>query len=108
MTTPAASSMLLSHCGMPAAGAVAGAGRGRGADVGGAGFEVGGPASGWAGPASEAGGAGGAGTASTVPGRITPGSGPMIWRLAAYKAGQPPRTASAAAMPDKVSPAATV
>ena len=32
----------------------------------------------------------------------------MIWRLAAYKAGQPPRTASAAAMPDKVSPAATV
>jgi hypothetical protein len=32
----------------------------------------------------------------------------MIGRLAAYSAGQPPRTASAAAMPDNVSPSATV
>ena len=32
------------------------------------------------------------------------GSGPMARRLAAYRAGQPPRTAKRAAMPDKVSP----
>src|SRR5579859_5526353 len=36
------------------------------------------------------------------------GLGPMACRLAAYRAGQPPRTASAAAMPDRVSPGATV
>src|SRR5262249_9103961 len=32
------------------------------------------------------------------------GSGPMARRLAAYRAGQPPRTANSAAMPDSVSP----
>ena len=36
------------------------------------------------------------------------GSGPMTRRFAAYSAGQPPRTASAAAMPARVSPEATV
>jgi len=35
------------------------------------------------------------------------GSGPMTRRLAAYKAGQPPRTANRAAMPDNVSPGCT-
>ena len=53
-------------------------------------------------------GAAGRRTVSTVPGRIVFGSGPMARRLAAYRAGQPPRTASAAAMPASVSPAATV
>ena len=43
-----------------------------------------------------------------MPGRIAPGSEPMTDRLAAYSAGQPPRTANRAAMPDRVSPAATV
>jgi hypothetical protein len=32
----------------------------------------------------------------------------MARRLAAYKAGQPPRTPNSAAMPDNVFPAATV
>ena len=35
------------------------------------------------------------------------GSGPMTRRLAAYKAGQPPRTASAAAIAASVSPGTT-
>ena len=43
-----------------------------------------------------------------MPGRIVLGSGPMTRRLAAYSAGQPPRTANRAAMPDSVSPATTV
>ena len=56
------------------------------------------------------GGAGdaGRGITSTVPARIAFGSGPMARRLAAYRAGQPPGTASAAAMPDRVSPAVIV
>ena len=40
-------------------------------------------------------------------GRMTSGSGPMSGRLAAYRAGQPPRTANRAAMPDNVSPGCT-
>src|SRR5207248_1003265 len=47
------------------------------------------------------------GSTRTVPGRMTSGSGPMRGRLAAYKAGQPPRTANRAAMPDNVSPGRT-
>src|ERR1700722_11906673 len=47
------------------------------------------------------------GTVRTVPGRIRPGSGPITRRFAAYRACQPPRTPSAAAMADKVSPGAT-
>jgi hypothetical protein len=47
---------------------------------------------------------GGPGRASTVPGRMTFGSGPMACRLAAYRAGQPPATPAATAMPDSVSP----
>ena len=47
------------------------------------------------------------GSTSTAPGRMTFGSGPMTRRFAAYKVGQPPRTARAAAMPDKVSPGCT-
>ena len=35
------------------------------------------------------------------------GSRPMTCRLAAYRAGQPPRTANRAAMPDSVSPVRT-
>src|SRR5215475_15952672 len=35
------------------------------------------------------------------------GSGPMARRLAAYRAGQPPRTANSAAIPDSVSPLRT-
>jgi hypothetical protein len=42
-----------------------------------------------------------------VPGRIVFGSEPMSGRLAAYSAGQPPRTANRAAMPDNVSPGRT-
>src|SRR5260370_24016240 len=38
---------------------------------------------------------------------MTSGSGPMCGRLAAYRAGQPPRTANRAAMPDNVSPGCT-
>src|SRR5205823_2932015 len=53
-------------------------------------------------------GAAARGTVSTVPGRITSGSRPMTRRLAAYRAGQPPRTASAAAIPARVSPDRTV
>ena len=52
--------------------------------------------------------AAGRGTVRTAPGRMVSGSWPMACRLAAYSAGQPPGTPSAAAMPDKVSPAATV
>ena len=47
------------------------------------------------------------GRARTVPGRMRPGSGPTARRLAAYSAGQPPGTPSAAAMPDRVSPGCT-
>ena len=47
------------------------------------------------------------GSTSTVPGRMTSGSGPISGRLAAYNAAQPPRTASRAAMPDNVSPGCT-
>ena len=50
----------------------------------------------------------GPGMASTVPGRIALGSGPMAGRLAAYRACHPPRKRSAAAMRAKVSPAPTV
>jgi hypothetical protein len=81
---------------------------GAGFDVGGAGFDVGGAGFDLGGAGFDVCGAAGTGTVSTVPGRIAPGSGPMTRRLAAYRAGQPPRTASAAAMPDNVSPAATV
>src|ERR1700745_579834 len=42
-----------------------------------------------------------------APGRSRSGLGPMAARLAAYRAGQPPGTARAAAMPDRVSPGAT-
>src|SRR3954463_5072703 len=42
-----------------------------------------------------------------MPGWMTSGSGPMTCRLAAYRAGQPPRTASAAAIPARVSPGCT-
>src|SRR5258708_277803 len=55
-------------------------------------------------PGWGAGGPGGPGTTKTVPGWMTSGSGPRARRLAAYRAGQPPRTAAAAAMPDSVSP----
>src|SRR5881392_1231085 len=48
------------------------------------------------------------GSTRTVPGRITSGSGPTRGRLAAYRAGQPPRTDSAAAIPARVSPDTTV
>ena len=97
--------MIFSHRGMPLAAVVAvPAGRGRcplPADGGGTGCGR---------PGRVAGGAGAAGrrTVSTVPGRIVFGSGPMTRRLAAYSAGQPPRTANMAAMPARVSPAATV
>ena len=47
------------------------------------------------------------GSTSTTPGSMTSGSGPITRRFAAYNAGQPPRTASAAAIPDKVSPGCT-
>src|SRR2546430_338073 len=47
------------------------------------------------------------GSTRTVPGRMTSGSEPMRGRLAAYRAGQPPRTANRAAMPDRVSPSCT-
>ena len=47
------------------------------------------------------------GKASTVPGRMRPGSGPITSRLAAYRAGQPPRVPSAEAMPERVSPGCT-
>ena len=50
-------------------------------------------------------GAPGRGIARTVPARMALGSGPMTRRLAVYRAGQPPGTARAAAMPDRVSPA---
>src|SRR5580692_11084506 len=48
------------------------------------------------------------GIASTVPGWIALGSAPITRRLAAYSAGQPPGVARAAAMPERVPPAATV
>ena len=49
-------------------------------------------------------GRGRAGQPQEGAGRIRAGSGPMASRLAAYRAGQPPGTASAAAMPDRVFP----
>ena len=48
-----------------------------------------------------------AGITSTVPGWITSGSAPMTGRLVSYSSCQPPRTSSAAAMPDSVSPGRT-
>ena len=42
-----------------------------------------------------------------MPAWMMSGSGPMARRLAAYRAGQPPRTANSAAMPDSVSPLRT-
>ena len=50
----------------------------------------------------------GRGIASTVPARIASGSGPIARALAAYRAGHPPGTARAAAMPERVSPAVIV
>ena len=50
----------------------------------------------------------GAGSRAPFPARIAFGSGPITRRLAAYSAGQPPGVPRAAAMPDRVSPAATV
>ena len=47
------------------------------------------------------------GNLRTVPGMMRPGSGPTAGRLAAKSARQPPRTPSAAAMPDSVSPGCT-
>ena len=102
--------MVFSHRGMPlAAGAPVPAGRGlcplpAGADGGG------GTGCGWPGRVADGAGFGAAGrrTVSTVPGRIVFGSGPMTRRLAAYSAGQPPRTANTVAMPASVSPTATV
>jgi hypothetical protein len=58
--------------------------------------------------AGRAAGGAGRGIASAVPARIRSGSGPIARRLAAYRAGQPPRTTVAAAMPDRASPGATV
>jgi hypothetical protein len=110
MSRPTATSTVVSHRGMPvAAGAVVGSGPGwrRGlAD----------DDRGWAGgccrwrtrPGLGGVGAAGRGIVSTVPEWMTSGSGPTACRLAAYSAGQPPRTANSAAMPDSVSPAATV
>src|SRR6185437_770445 len=48
------------------------------------------------------------GTASTVPAAMMSGSGPMTVLLGAYRAGQPPGSPRAAAMPDRVSPGRTV
>src|ERR1700722_884681 len=137
MSNPAATSTISSHRGSPAtvdgfacaglgcplatvgatrcAGAVdrvdagAGAGAGAFADVGvGAWRGAGDPD----GACRGAGGTGGAGVrrgiSSTVPTRIALGSVPTVPRLAAYSAGQPPGGPSAVAMPDRVSPAATV
>src|SRR4029077_5110280 len=59
-------------------------------------------------PGARSAGAAGCGSVSTVPAWMTSGSGPTARRLAAYRAGQPPRTANSAAMTDRVSPAATV
>ena len=99
--------MVFSHRGMPlATDAPVPAGRGRcplpaGADGGGTGCRRPGPGAGGADAAGRR-------TVSTIPGRIVFGSGPMTGRLAAYSAGQPPRTANRAAMPARVSPATTV
>src|SRR5947209_5407199 len=75
---------------------------------GGDGANRGGDAAGTAATIAAAASAGAPGTASPGPGRITPGSGPTRGRLAAYRAGQPPRTDSAAAIPARVSPDTTV
>src|ERR1700761_1375144 len=48
------------------------------------------------------------GAARTVPGRIRSGSGPMAFRLPAYSVCQPPGTLRTVAMPESVSPGATV
>ena len=100
----------IGRSGMPAgAGAPCVTGRGwcpgpAGGDGGGAGRRY----RRWARPGVGGAGAVGCGNVSTVPAWMMPGSEPMARRLAAYRAGQPPRTANSAAMPDKVSPAATV
>src|SRR6185312_7857763 len=67
-----------------------------------------GPGAGARGAGRAAAGAGGPGTVSTVPAPIRSGSGPTAVSLAAYRAGQPPRTPSAAAIADRVSPGRTV
>ena len=106
MIRPATSRTAFSHCGMPVAGGTGvGAGCGRCWLPGGAGGGAG-----LGGLGVDTGGDDGAGReiTSTMPGRIVFGSGPMTRRLAAYSAGQPPRTANRAAMPDNVSPATTV
>src|SRR6185312_17502483 len=67
-----------------------------------------GPGAGARGAGRAAAGAGGPGTVSTVPAPIRSGSGPTAVSLAAYSAGHPPGTPSAAATADRVSPGATV
>ena len=105
MIKPATSKTVFSHCGMPvAAEADVGAGDGRCWLPGGG--EAG---DGWGGLGVDTGDdATGREITSTMPGRIVFGSGPMSRLLAAYSAGQPPRTENRAAMPDNVSPATTV
>ena len=99
--------MVFSHDGMPVSAGTPVLGPGRcplpaGAAGGGVRYRRG------AGPGRADPGVGGRGIASTAPGRITFGSGPMTCRLAAYRAGQPPCTASAAAIPARVSPDTTM
>ncbi len=108
MSSPAASSRVISHRGMPAAAAGAGPGAGRCPPSAGAGGGAGYRGRAGTVPAGEDRGAAGRVRVSTVPGRITSGSGPMTRRFAAYSAGQPPRTPSAAAIPARVSPGTTV
>ncbi len=120
---PTASSTVFSHDGMPvlacgrgcaewtvggADGTREGAGPvGCGCAWPGAGL-LGAVGAGWPGAEPLAGGVPATGMVSRVPALIAPGSGPMTDRLAAYSAGQPPRTPKRAAMADSVSPAATV
>ena len=109
ISRPAASSMVFSHCGIPAEAGVpfpsAGRCRCRPAQAAAVPGTAGGPAPSRA--VTVPPGCAGCGTVSTVPGRIMSGSGPMTRRLAAYRAGQPPRTANRAAMPASVSPGCT-
>src|SRR5215472_3408533 len=109
MSRPTVSSMIFSHCGMPAAaGAFCVTGTGwcrepADGDGGGAGRWY----RRWARPGVGGAGAGGCGNVSTVPAWMMSGSEPMARRLAAYRAGQPPRTANRAAITDSVSPLRT-
>src|SRR2546430_4418405 len=105
VTRPAASSTVFSHCGIPAAaGAPVLPGRGRCPMPAGADGGTGRPA----GLGAAGDGAAAPGTVSTVPGRITSGSGPARGRLAAYKTRQPPRTASGGADPGQGTPDTSV